>query len=72
MLFLFYLQCLEQDFNNNSGGGGKKQKSGFSATARSQGLNVVTVLEDYVRHYANAQLLAYEKQMRKNLYTAHR
>ena len=58
--------------NNN---GGKKQKtSGFSnATGRSgQGLNVATVLEDYVRHYANAQLLAYEKQMRKNLYTAHR
>jgi len=64
--------CLEQDFNNNNGHG-KKQKSaaGFNA-ARSAGLNIVAVLEDYVRHYANAQLIAYEKQMRKNLYTAHR
>ena len=38
----------------------------------SSGLSCVTVLEDYVRHYANAQLLAYEKQRSKNLYTAHK
>jgi len=34
--------------------------------------NAVAVLEDYVRHYANAQLLAYEKHRSKTFYTAYR
>ena len=33
---------------------------------------IVAVLENYVRHYANAQLLAYEKQRSKTFYTAYR
>jgi hypothetical protein len=33
---------------------------------------VVSVLEDFARHYAAARLVAFEKQQRKSLYTAHK
>ena len=34
--------------------------------------NIVTVLEDFVRHYSSGRLVAFEKHQRKSLYTAHR
>jgi hypothetical protein len=33
---------------------------------------IVTVLEDFVRHYAAGRLVTFEKQQRKSMYTAHR
>ena len=34
--------------------------------------NIVSVLEDFVRHYSSGRLVAFEKHQRKSLYTAHR
>jgi len=68
-------QCLVQDFHNNNEELSQPKSlasHGKFLLPSSSGLSCVTVLEDYVRHYANAQLLAYEKQRSKNLYTAHK
>jgi len=34
--------------------------------------NIVTVLEDFVRHYAAGRLVAFEKHQRKSMYTAYK
>ena len=53
--------------------------SDFDMVTKKRRLNIlpsesciVTVLEDFVRHYAAGRLVAFEKQQRKSMYTAHK